>query len=79
LKPLELAVQYSDKMHGCKTVEALNAIAQKIKPDIKLLGAYADWLRCEYMSVLDKLNIPEKAIEDILNKSGLKALEKGLI
>lgn len=75
----DLAAQYSDKMHQCTTVDELDIVAKEVKQKAETLTIHLDWLRDEYISVMDRLNTPQKPIEDLLNKTGLKALEKGLI
>ena len=74
------ATMYADRISKCKTIAELETIGQEIKANLKDVVGWEQWLRDIYFSKLNyDLKIPDVPFENILNKAGKKALERGEI
>lgn len=77
--PCDTATVYAKRIAKCTTIIDLKAIASEIKANLATVAGWEDWLRDCYSSAYKCLTTPQKPIEKLLNKEGLKALERGEI
>jgi hypothetical protein len=76
---LDLAVKYGDLLLNCTDLKSLALISSDIRARLNELKGFEGWLRDMWWSAKTTLSAPNRPIEDIYNKEGLKALKKGLI
>jgi len=77
--PCDLATKFADELMGARDLAELGQICVEIKARLHDLGEMLPWLRDIYASAYKCLTMKEKPIEELLNKEGLKALERGEI
>ena len=79
MEPIDLAIEYFDRMQEASDKAKLSEIAQEIRSRTDELPGYIGWLRDAWSSVNWCLSLPEVPIEKMLNKRGLMALKKGTL
>jgi hypothetical protein len=74
---LERSVKLFDEMEHCKTIIELNLFCSlMVRPFVKDYPDKRKWLLDRYATVKWLIELPEVKIEDVLNKEGLKYVDR---